>query len=306
MRISTNKLGSLWMSTLPGELKLSQLCIPGTHDSITRMRVSNDFSPDIVIPSWLLKLFNKWPWLAKIVKKNIVSWSQAQSLSAGEQLMNGSRYFDLRIAKNTTDNQFYTCHGLYSTDTLQTTLTEISQFLTNNSDEIVILDCNHFYAMGVNDHQNVIDMFVAIFTNKITSRNMGVNVSLSELRKQGKQVIIIYQDDTVASLNPETVWTASRISSPWANKANPKDLKLALDLIINNFPANPKNFQVTQAAMTPDTGTVIKGLLFGWLPRARGWAPRSLEDFAKNLDSLVEKWLVTDWSNKNINIIKGC
>jgi hypothetical protein len=88
------------------------------------------------------------PFFANTPEETVAKWAKAQSLSILDQLRHGVRYLDLRITYQAKEDCFYTCHTLIS-EKVESVLAEVLSFLGKCQKEIVILDFNHFYGMGV-------------------------------------------------------------------------------------------------------------------------------------------------------------
>ena len=103
--IDANASAASWMSIVPGVLRLSELSIPGTHDTMARYGGDS---------------------------------AQCQSMSLSKQLNSGIRYIDIRV-KNRT-NQFQVYHGsTYQHASFDDVLTDILNFLSTNNTETVLL-----------------------------------------------------------------------------------------------------------------------------------------------------------------------
>uniref|UniRef100_A0A1B6DBC2 Phosphatidylinositol-specific phospholipase C X domain-containing protein n=1 Tax=Clastoptera arizonana TaxID=38151 RepID=A0A1B6DBC2_9HEMI len=153
-----------WMKALDENLKnipLTQLAIPGTHDSMTYSITSSaPVSPDSEdIVKWLSKHF----CLPKFL---IHKWCITQKASIIHQLVKGIRYFDLRLATKPGDQEFYFVHGLYAS-TINDPLKELNHFLHENSEEVVILDFQHFYDFSSQDHRQLLQEVRNLFREKI-------------------------------------------------------------------------------------------------------------------------------------------
>jgi 1-phosphatidylinositol phosphodiesterase len=107
-RGQTNEVSpASWMSALDGSVKLSQLSIPGTHDSAARVE--------------------NWPGTAR-----------CQSLSLPEQLQAGVRYLDIRC-RHLRDG-FSICHGTVDQKLpFSEVLAQVYGFLETNRGECVLM-----------------------------------------------------------------------------------------------------------------------------------------------------------------------
>lgn len=76
----------------------------GSHNSATAsLELSSPISIDQ--PYWLR------PLNCSMVKETVMNWSQTQKLTCLEQVQQGIRYFDLRVAY--WQNEIVISHGLY-------------------------------------------------------------------------------------------------------------------------------------------------------------------------------------------------
>lgn len=112
-------LYSKWMeyySYLLGNLTITEMTLPGTHDSGTYDPVSPFGAP----------------------------WVRTQRLPLSKQLECGIRVLDLRIGQN-SPGDYVVVHDTWRTSySLQSALTEVTQFITSTNKEIVILDFHRF------------------------------------------------------------------------------------------------------------------------------------------------------------------
>ena len=107
--LKPDRLFPAWISYIPDDKLISQLSIPGTHDSGT---------------------YNcKWDQLCDA--------SQCQSWSIFDQLQAGIKFLDLRI--NTDGSTLSIGHGPFTFSSLFTALSDVKRFLDENPTEFVIL-----------------------------------------------------------------------------------------------------------------------------------------------------------------------
>ena len=113
----------LWMekySSLLGRLTLTEMTLPGTHNSGTYRPVSQVGS----------------------------MWVKCQSLSLSQQLQCGIRVLDLRIGQKSPGN-YIICHDTWDTNySLAQALKEVTEFIETSKKEVVILDFHRFVKLG--------------------------------------------------------------------------------------------------------------------------------------------------------------
>lgn len=111
---STSRTNSNWMSYLSDNKNLTELSIPGTHDSGAR------YDP----PVW-----------------GTSDTAKCQTLSIAEQLDAGVRYLDIRCRHK--DNIFYIHHGMvYQKINFDNVLNDCIKFLSKNPNEVIIMCVN--------------------------------------------------------------------------------------------------------------------------------------------------------------------
>ncbi|BFZ10763.1 hypothetical protein BsWGS_13802 [Bradybaena similaris] len=288
-----------WMSSLPSSLQnlpLTELTIPGTHNSGT-FSCCTTLAPDA---DSAIKKLTEIPIMGCFIESVIHRWAQCQRLTFTQQLLSGVRYFDLRVSTKPDSDEFFLVHTLYATKVSQL-IEDVKSFLDSYSQEVVILDFNHFYAMEEEHHVQLITYLIAEFGNKICHNCDIADLTLSTLWGKGHQVIIFYQHKAVESF--EEIWPKQRIYNFWPNTDNPETCIARLDTFFNAKDPHPdiKDFIVCQGVLTP-TATTVTQSVFGTggletlseklLPGFSAWIEKSLEfthplnivtvDFAEN------------------------
>ncbi|XP_076341526.1 PI-PLC X domain-containing protein 3-like [Tachypleus tridentatus] len=202
-----------WMQNLPQRLHnvpLNCISIPGSHDSgAYSVSPQNDYAPDgrFLFNSRVARL------LGSAAKKVICDWMRTQNLSCKEQLENGIRYFDFRVATKHASYDFFIVHGLYG-DPMATILDSIKEFLDLNSKEVVILHFQHLYIITNDDHHRFLQQITETFGSKICPVVQKVEeITLSWLWTKQYQVLVFYAND-IASYHP-FLWTKEFIINPW-------------------------------------------------------------------------------------------
>lgn len=116
-----------WMehySSLLAKLTLTEMTLPGTHNSGT-------YQPVSVVGSL---------------------WVKTQELSLAQQLSYGVRCLDLRIGQN-SPGDYVICHDTWRTRySLAQALKEVTEFIDCNTKEVVILDFHRFVNLGSGDY----------------------------------------------------------------------------------------------------------------------------------------------------------
>lgn len=154
---------SSWMSGLDDALTMTQLSVPGTHDSGTQKLPAGP--------------------------------AHTQNFGIAQQLADGIRFLDIRLAKNsakTPGDPLQVNHGSFSCDiTFGDVLNDCSAFLTANPSEVVFMLVND--ASGSATDTTVYDGFQAYLSNTAYQDLLCVSstpaqLALSQLR--GKVVLL--------------------------------------------------------------------------------------------------------------------
>ncbi|KAK3768269.1 hypothetical protein RRG08_031062 [Elysia crispata] len=273
-----------WMANLPQslrELPLSQLVIPGTHDT-------GAYSLDVngPIASDAPGIVRSISWIPGI-KGVLCDWGLTQTLTFKQQLEAGIRYFDLRVALNPQDKKLYLVHTLYG-PLIEDLLTMVDTFLNNHAGEVVFLDFNHFYDMADDDHKTLLTRLHSVFDTRLCAVGYPVaSMTLQQMISQGKQVIVFYQS-AYAGPEKQKVATRASILSPWPNTPDPVK---CLEYLKKTFAKPPvSDFIVCQGVLTPSVNTILANLC------------SSLNKLNKTLSPLIVPWLSQTADSLNIVI----
>ncbi|XP_066248748.1 PI-PLC X domain-containing protein 3-like [Euwallacea similis] len=243
-----------WMSQLPEDLKkipLNYLAIPGTHDSFTAdITNSSKVSPD---GEDILRALES----LTIVREVMANWSKTQTFNVVEQLEAGIRFFDLRFCLNSDDEHLYFCHGLYSTE-VRSVLTNISSYLDSHPNEVVILDCQHFYNFTDTTHSEVIQMLKDSLGNKLIPHQSSMSsLTLKNLALVKQQVLVVYRDDSQSG--ESLLWPSDSFPTPWYNTMNSTYLISKLTEGLNT--RSSSSGYIGQLLLTPQISDILEGLL---------------------------------------------
>ncbi|RWS07930.1 PI-PLC X domain-containing protein 3-like protein [Dinothrombium tinctorium] len=245
-----------WISNLPERLHaapLSWLTIPGSHDSGSYgLKTKHGIAPDKpgLQKSLLVKIFSF------IVLPIIKRWTKTQNLTITDQLLNGIRYFDFRVASMKNEDDLYFVHGLYG-DKILDLCKEIDNFLTTYSKEIVILDFQHFYSVSDEQHKRLIGKITEIFGSKVCpfmEFKSPDRTSLKNLWSNKYQVLVYYRNEEMCKYNPK-LWPSLLLPNPWANTM---DVNYLVKFLTKNVESRDEHaFYVTQGVLTPDNKCVV-------------------------------------------------
>jgi hypothetical protein len=125
-----------WMASIPGNLNLRDLSIPGTHDTMTYSlwgKTKENLSIGMLNPFYVYKTI-------ETIGCDI--FASAQSMDLENQLIAGIRYLDIRVAGN--GNRFEINHGSCETEfSFDQVLEKVEKFLIKNKSETILMRIKH-------------------------------------------------------------------------------------------------------------------------------------------------------------------
>lgn len=220
----------------------------GSHNTMTyTIEKHNDVGPDE--PAF-------FRYCSFISKPIILNWCITQSDDIKQQLNGGIRYLDLRVATKPRSKTVYFLHGLYGSEVTKP-LKDIADWLTSHTNEIVILDFQHFYDFTDDDHTSFIDKICRIFERKMCPISLKfVDISLQWLVEREYQVFVIYRSfhaNYSIFLWPSRFWCTK-----WPNTVDVNKLINFLNVGLQRRSSSIAF--VSQCLLTPDTSFVITHL----------------------------------------------
>lgn len=127
-------------------------------------------------------------------------WAITQSLSIGDQLRAGARYFDLRVCKS--GGELWTYHGSYYGGKLADILDDVAAFLDGGSKEVVFLKFRS-YASG--DRADTVALVKSKLTSKLytaTTTPHFARQTLAHLAGSGGRAVAVFTPDYTSLLDP--------------------------------------------------------------------------------------------------------
>lgn len=270
-----------WMTNLPDELRkisIIYLAIPGSHNSFTNtIDSSSEISPDAEEILQFLKIFGR------ITQAIMAPWARCQHYNATLQLNTGIRYFDLRLSTRENDEKLYFVHSQFA-DTIIPILTEIRDFLDTHPHEVVILDCQHFYGFSSETHNQLIDIMLSLFGDKLLPYTQYMeHINLNYMTRDYRyQVLLIYRHNAarqnrirhtyphspiasnsngstiISRGGAEFLWPSACYPTPWPDTMQPDTLIHKLNANLER--RNPSYGYVSQFVLTPKPSTILTNL----------------------------------------------
>jgi len=281
--VAKNKYSS-WMSELSPDVKslpISQLSIPGSHDSCTSSLVPSSV-PGVDQPKFIQDLAVKFPRLAKYF---FTKWSYTQHHDVLTQLKSGIRYLDIRCVASRKNGEIRVIHNLIG-DTIHQVLQKIKEFVEAHPMEVVILDFQHVFNFICEDHAWLSTALVQSFGSRLCPRPDSTQKipTLKFLQDNGLQVIAIYPYDV-----SKLYWTRALCPNPWPNTTSSNYLR---DFLTEKTNKRDKNLLfVSQGIFTPRLSTIVR-------------KPGSdLEELSRPCNNVVKSWLGKSENKDKPNIV---
>ncbi|MGI9163095.1 MAG: phosphatidylinositol-specific phospholipase C domain-containing protein [Mycobacterium sp.] len=280
-----------WMGDLPAlsTLPLTQLPIPGTHDS-----GSYGITPT---SPWALTGAAQFGFLTElpgflqdlIVKPVAAGWGKTQSNDLYAQFTDGIRYVDLRLT-NEPDGQVYLEHGLRSV-LFADAVDDIAAFATEHPTEALIIYIQGIHNFTPVTHAEVIAQMDTAFGSRMVPRAVGISATLADLWAMNKNVIVVYNNAAVVAAD-DNLW--------------PDD---TVDLIWPNVQSVPALFDGNENNLANRAPTAIRGMFGEPTPSVINYitgiltiGTRSNEEFMFNVHPAVQQWMRVDFKN-DVNLV---
>jgi len=297
-KMETSKDLSNWMRDLPGEAKekpLSQLCLPGSHDSFTySLERGSGAGPDQ--PPCIRKLTRCFP---NISSRIFMRWSRTQEANLTKQLKGGLRYFDIRLeaVDEIDDREWRVLHCLMGAR-IRGLLLEVRQFLDDHPGEVVILDIQHTYSFLKSDHSALASFLLSTFNHLLVPYEGKVMPSLGVLQSKDTRVVVIYPPAAKSNMN---FWPRKGCPTPWPETTDTSKLRTCLSDGLSK--RNPEHLFVSQGVLTPHVTTILFHPFSGLRASCGKRANKCVLDWLKEgaqPNILIHDFVLEDSTSKDI------
>ncbi|MBL9139552.1 MAG: cadherin-like beta sandwich domain-containing protein [Verrucomicrobiales bacterium] len=328
---------SNWMTVHWDKIKtktLRQLVIPGTHDSGSYDMVDAWEFTDADF--WSIAPKFDAPDTAAAASKYVASgpffkhWAKTQSRTIYEQLKDGIRALDLRVAYG-PNGDFWIVHSLYG-PRLKVVLNDIARFVREQPGELLYVRFDHFHDLqlrtatqynGGTDrmqdarHRELRAQIQAALGDHLIL-NWTPEKTLEALRDPANQrrIALFYneQENVVADSSGNPIGPLQRISgfvsdarfannsdwvSPDLHQGDPTRFKTLTLQRIESAQTNPMRMH-RLGAVTPTDQQFDAWWQDGGIG---GNNPKSLEGYAGDTNPHLAKWIRDEWSTKQLNVI---
>lgn len=134
-------------------LTLSELVVPGTHDTGTYALIEQ-LAPDVNV--WVQDLLVTLRKMGVEKPYQVIKgWADTQNSDVYTQLYKGARFLDIRVCWSKDTAMYHTLHFILGSPT-EEMLGNITQFLTDFPEEIVILQWGSFAGFNDTQHDNLV------------------------------------------------------------------------------------------------------------------------------------------------------
>lgn len=273
-----------WMAKLPGVsgLPLTQLPIPGTHDSGTYGITSHS--------AWALtgqadfgKLTQLPPIIEDLIVKPIAAaWARTQDQSFSQQFADGIRYLDLRFS-NEPDGKIYIEHGLRG-PSAEDVVGQIAEFAYAHPKEILFVQVSRLTNFDADSNEVLVSMMEDAFGPRMVPRSVGTSATIEDLWAIDKNVVVIYDDDAVIAGN-RNLWGSGTVYQPWWNVQTMDAVYLQDQSGLSGRP--PGAIWALSGGPTPDASNIVAGILL--------LGPTSNYGFITRGQPTLKKWLSVDF-----------
>ena len=220
---------SEWMRLLRegwiGNMRLGDIILPSTHDSGS-WGSGEDFM--LVDRTAMNKLAEE------VTPATLVNWTITQESHLGDQLMEGFRTLDLRIADMESENSTFHWYHTITNDPIFEGLEQIRQFAENHQEEVVILIFKHFVRPGdllsatrpmLNERKDELsDILLNNLGDKLTPKGtLSNNPTMNEVLDQGTNLIALMEDSYIRGKD-DRYWSLNILHQKWELAPNPEDL----------------------------------------------------------------------------------
>lgn len=280
-----------WMAQMPAlaNLPLTQIPIPGTHDSGTYGISAKS--------AWALTGDDEYGELTKlpefvqdlIVKPIVAGWARTQSNNLYQQLNDGIRYVDLRLS-NEPDGQIYIEHALRGPQ-IDEVIDDISRFVHEHPKEVVIVYAQQFTNFSPQTHAEFVAQLQNAFGDRMASRSLSTSATLNDFWAIDKNVIVVYDDANTVNGDAQ-LWYDNTLYRPWPDVPSMDELYIGNQQNLANRPAG--SIWGLFGEPTEDAYNVALGIaLLG---------PTSERHYITNTHPTVQQWLRVNFKS-TLNLV---
>lgn len=225
------------------------LTLPGTHESGAYW-FSNIISPDA--PAFVYRLSREYNISAHTF---IRKWAINQHRTIYNQLNDGIRYFDVRIAENEA-KELLMSHSLFGVP-IKTILDDFKRFLTEQGGEVVVV--SFVVRSFVLNQKRAEDLIVDTLGSWLFPRDQGFP-TIEEMVRTDKRLMVLF---SASHHVPSVLWdTRKHLDDPWANTNDHNTLFSKQLDYTEKRSGDPNRIFNPQWVTTGDEMSIIKSILY--------------------------------------------
>ena len=288
-----------WMSDASENVKntpLNKLGLPGTHDSGT-YELYTDEIYDV----------DDFTGIAPTIAGPIIrALAVTQNANIYAQLMEGTRYIDLRFAKD-QQGRIRIVHTVFGEDATAI-FDQIRSFLNSHPKEVVIVDIQNINNLNNDDQERLYNTVASYIGDRAAVRGeFSPSATLNDFYNKNVNAIILYPDSNFAN-QKVFYWDRNSltIQNPWYDTNDINYLLQKNTEGIDNLPNVRPYFYVSQMVLTVNSSEIVNIILdlLKWLPIPIYGQIRFVEEFNKLVKtpgiynitaphySQIQNWLV--------------
>lgn len=199
---SSSGFNSSWMNDNSNKLstkKINQTLIPGSHFS-NAYGIVNNRNLNICIGETLRGGLSTNAKIAKLVTENslipqddFITYLNTQEDNIGNQLRDGIRYLEIQIC---LQNDIYYTSNYYLTDSLNSIVKQIKDFMNDNPHEIIFIDLDNNLRsedgqMSENDLNNLHNYIQMSFGSSLTPKKDWQDLTFKKLWNTQHRIILL-------------------------------------------------------------------------------------------------------------------
>ncbi|EFC47794.1 predicted protein [Naegleria gruberi] len=284
---------SQWMKYSFRKIKnkpLNSLLIPGTHNSFAKS-LKSEKSPK---KAKINKIFKGYP--KKLIRLILSQWKETQTNGPVEQLMDGVRYFDLKICQDSSEfskiRKLKICNSLYA-GILEKSLQGLANFVKFvGKKEVLIINFREFTSVDEKSHQYLFNTLQSKFGKLLADSNkLSPKSKFKDFIRLNQRVIILYGNSDTVSNSKGLLWSSDVIRSPSFKVQDSISLYSKIKAQLAERSKTDEKLFITPAFITPNIQMIIKGLLS---------QPTCLQQQSSQVNPTIVNWI----SSNNLPISK--
>ena len=285
---------SNWMELLRDDIRLSEVVMPGSHDSGTYALTSRIQSEPLAgIFDRFVEIFCRSLQSIGVPIWNIITpWSTTQTQTIFNQAMLGIRYFDIRAGWNGT---FWNTFHMEEGSPVSDVLFDIKRFVDLYTKEIIVIEIIHYQGEPPKYvHEQLETMIMKILGKYLYPCEFSIRVcvlpTLGLMRLKNKRIILGFTDyyNNVSPFNKNPyIWSQYLFINTFANTDNLKEMmeynhNAMMFYKKNKYRMFTNNLFKISWTLTPQ----IKTIALGFFPKM----PHSIFDITFPIIPYFEEW----------------